>query len=473
MIRAIGDDQYALYTLAMSVVSLFLLDFGIGAAVTKFLANYHARGQYGEASRFMGVVYKVFLLISCGIALCLGVFWFFIDAVYGKLTPVEVAVFKNLYLIVAAYSVLSFPFTSFNGILMANERFIEVKACNFGQKVFSVVCIVVLLLLGGNVYALVCVHAVSNVVFLALKYFFIRKNTRQKADLRGWDSGIAKSLFGFSAWVTVMSIARRCIFNIMPSLIAAMVGSAMVTLFSLAATLEGCVYSLADAVNGMFMPRISRIFAGERAGEELSALMCRVGRFHVCTIGLFYIGFVCVGRQFVTLWMGIGYESVYLCALLLIFPSLIDVPQQVAKSALTVNDVVKEQGLIYVGMAAINLVLAWLLLPRFGVIGGAVSVCTAYLVRTAALNVLYRKKLRLDLKCYFRKVYGRWSGAAAVTLPAGLLIGRFPLNGWTGLLAKACLIAGVYVVALYVITLNHEEKSLLRSKLPFLKKKGE
>ena len=60
MIRSIGSDQYALYTLALSVINIFLMDFGIGSAVTKFLSNYYARGEYDEANQFMGVVYKVF-----------------------------------------------------------------------------------------------------------------------------------------------------------------------------------------------------------------------------------------------------------------------------------------------------------------------------------------------------------------------------------------------------------------------------
>ena len=87
----------------------------------------------------------------------------------------------------------------------------------------------------------------------------------------------------------------------MPTLIAATVNSAAVTLFSLAYTLEGYVYIFADAINGMFMPKISRILAQGKEETELSNLMIQVGRFHVYTIGLLYIGFICIGRNFVEL----------------------------------------------------------------------------------------------------------------------------------------------------------------------------
>ena len=465
MIRTIGDDQYALYTLAISVINIFLLDFGIGASVTKFLTNYYAHGQYEEADRFMGIVYRVFIVISAVIAVLLAGFYFLIDSVYLRLTPAELATFKNLYLIVATYSVLSFPFTTFNGILMANERFIEVKACNFGQKVFSVALIVLLLLMGKGIYTLVLIHAFSNVVFLALKYYFIRSRTKQRALLSAWNKELAKQLFHFSVWVTVISLAQRCIFNMMPTLIAATVSSAAVTLFSLAATLEGYVYTFADAINGMFMPKVSRILAQGQAAQELSALMSKVGRFHVYTIGLLYIGFICVGRQFVELWMGVGYEDVYICALLLIFPSLIDVPQQIARTTLLVSDIVKEQGMIYVLMAIVNVVLSLILLPAVGVVGAAFSVCTAYLVRTAAFNVLYHKRLPIDLWSYFKSTYGRWLLVAGVTLVWGWLVQRTPLNGWTGLLCKAFLIGAVYVFLTLLVGLNRETRVQLLEKV--------
>ena len=463
MIRTIGDDQYALYTLALSVINIFLLDFGIGSAITKFLSNYYAREQYEEADRFMGIVYKVFIVISALIAVALGVFFFLIDGVYVKLTPEELATFKNLYIIVATYSVLFFPFTTFNGVLMANERFIEIKACNLGQKILNVALIVWLLLLRKGVYSLVVVQAVSNVIFLTLKFYFVRRKTRQRVDFRHRDKALAHQLFDFSVWVTIGNFAGRFIFNVMPTLIAATVSSAAVTVFSLAASLEGYVYTFSDAINGMFMPRVSRILAKNDTADELSALMSKVGRFHVYTIGLLYIGFICVGRQFVELWMGVGYEDVYICALLLIFPSLIDVPQQIARTTLLVSDIVKEQGMIYMLMAIVNVVLSLVLLPAVGVVGAAFSVCTAYLVRTAAFNVLYHKRLPIDLKYYFKSVYSRWLMVAALTLIWGKHVRLLPMDSWLGLLVKATLIGLFYATLLVIVAFSKAERTELKA----------
>lgn len=468
MIRSIGSDQYALYTLALSVINIFLMDFGIGSAVTKFLSNYYARGEYDEANQFMGVVYKVFFIISLVIAACLFAFYFFIDGLYAKLSPEELVVFRQLFIIVATYSVLSFPFTSFNGVLMANERFIEVKLCSLGQKIFNVVAIIILLLSGMGVFALVLTYALSNVVFLLAKYIIIKRKTAQRVV---WgsdhDNTLVKKLFGFSIWVTIMSVAQRCIFNIMPSVIAAVIGSNAVTVFSLAATLEGYVNIFADAINGMFLPKVSRILVQENTQERLSGLMTMVGRFHVCTLGLIFIGFLCFGKQFVALWMGDGYGDIYSCALLLIFPSLISVPQQVANTALLAKDIVREQAAIYVGMGLSNLVLSVILLKKIGIVGGAVSICIAYLLKTGAMNFLYRKMLSINLKKYFADVYLRWSVVAVGSILCGMVINRIRFaEGWLGLCINIIIMTTVYGALLFLFSAMGHPKIFLRRDKP-------
>lgn len=460
MIQTVGNDQYALYALAISVINLFMMDFGIGASVTRFLSNYYARGQQEQADRFMGLVYRVFFLLSAVIALCLLVFYFLIDGIYAGLIEAEILVYKRLFVIVATYSVLSFPFTAFNGVLMANERFIEVKACNLGQKVLNVALIVAALLAGSGVYALVLVNALSNLVFVGVKYLLVRRKTNTKADFSAHEKGRAKELVSYSAWSTVMNISQRCIFNIAPTVIAALIGSAEVTLFSLAASLEGYVYTFADAINGMFMPQISRMFAQECSDTEFMPLMNRVGRFHVYTLGLIYIGFLCLGRRFVSLWMGASYEAVYYCALMLMIPGLFDIPQQVARTALLTTGYVREQSFAYLAMAVTNLILFFVFIPLFGVFGAAMAVCLAYFVRTIVSNVIYRKKLPVNLSAYFASVYGRWSRAAILSVAVGFVLTRYcPMaDGWMGLVMQGVALTAVYAALLWLLGMSSQEK---------------
>lgn len=251
-------------------------------------------------------------------------------------------------------------------------------------------------------------------------------------------------------------------------------GKITVTIFSLSASLEGYVFTFADAINGMFMPRISRIHANEgNPSERISELMVNVGRYHIYSIGFIYIGFIVAGRRFVELWMGNGYEDIYLCALLLIFPSLIDVPQQIGRSSLLVKDKVKGQGIAYIAMVALNILLSFILIPPLGVIGASVSICVAYLVRTLILNVMYRKYLELSLGYYYRNAYLRWLVTAVIAILIGLIANHFiPLRGWAGLLVVAAMITAVYIVLLLAVTLDKSQRSFVMRFLRTLKRKN-
>lgn len=456
MVRTIGEEQYALYTLAMSIVNLFMIDFGISSAITKFLSMYYAKGEQSEAKVFIGIVYKIFGVISLVVGAALLVYYFKIDSIYNNFTAEEIAIFKRLYVIVGAFSVVTFPFSALNGILMANEKFIAVKACNLGQKISSVVLIILSLKVKCSVYVLIFVHIITHVVALMIKYWIVNRKMHIKANYTIWDSNIAKRLFGYSAWSTVSNLAGRCIFNIMPTLIAVFSGTTDVTIFSFAATLEGYVYTFSDAINGLFMPRISKYLINEGREDEFNSLLNKVAKFHVYTIGLIYIAFISVGKEFVYMWLGQEYEKVYWCAILLIFPSVLDVPQQVARSALLVKDIVKEQAFVQITMAIVNVIVSIALLPRIGIVGAAVAVCISYLIRTLGMNILYKKYLDFKILKYFKNTYGKWIVIACVTLFVIRCIKSYIIiNGVFDFFVVSLLIVLIY--SCFVIAFNSIE----------------
>ena len=133
MARKLGQSHYALYNLAFSFVNFFLVDFGLGMAVSRFAAKYRAEEADDKQNILIGTITKLYLAIDAVIIVVMAVVYFFIDVIYKGLTPEEIAVFKPLYLIMTAYSVLSFPFMSINGILTAYEKFVALKLCDLGH----------------------------------------------------------------------------------------------------------------------------------------------------------------------------------------------------------------------------------------------------------------------------------------------------------------------------------------------------
>lgn len=168
MISCIGADDYGLYTLALSVINFFLIDFGLGEAVSRFLSKYKAEGDRDRAAEFLGVAYKLYFLIALVILIILVIIFLFVDSIYAGLTASQLNTFKLLYAIVAAYSVISFPFLSFDGVLISNELFVALNLCTFLQKVCTVGLIIIALLRGMGVVSLVLVNALTVLAFIVV-----------------------------------------------------------------------------------------------------------------------------------------------------------------------------------------------------------------------------------------------------------------------------------------------------------------
>ena len=460
MVSCIGADDYGLYTLALSVINFFLLDFGLSDSVSRFLSKYYAEGCEDLVSGFLGMTYKLYLAITAVIAVALVVVFFNIDAIYTGLTAEQLPVFRVLFVVISLYSVVSFPFTPLNGVLISNERFVALNACNLIQKIVTVGLIVVALLLDWGVYALVVVNAFVSVVMTVCKLVIVRVRTEAQADFSYWRADQAKELIGFSAWVTVTQVCSRLIFAVMPSIIAMTADTAEVALFGLVSSLEGYVYTVASALSGMFMPKVSRSLAG--ADEGLQRMMTRVGRIQLYIVGFISVCFAALGGRFSACWMGPGYDALWPCALLLILPSVVELPQLIGVTAITASGNVRARGLVYVGTALINMALGVALTRFVGALGACVSICVAYFFRTFGENVIYRSRLGIRLGAFFRETFGRWAVAGAVTLAVGFFASwAMPVSGWTGFIACVIVELAAYALLLRAFVINGYEKDLI------------
>lgn len=465
MIHTIGDSEYALYSLALSVISIFMVDFGLSSATSRFLSNYYANNEENSINHFLGITMRLYLIIDMVLFFILAILFFFIEQIYVKLTPGEIKVFKGLYCIVAFYSILSFPLLNLNAVLMAKEKFISVKLCGLLQKLSTCFLIVCALVFGGNVYALVLANASTSIIFSTIKFFLVKKEGI-KFDIHYRDRSIQKELFTFSIWNTIIQFMQRFIFNLAPTLLAMYVKSTEITYFTLASTIEGYVWIIGDAVNGMFMPKIARLNRESDAEKKIASFMCKVGRFQIFIIGMIVTAIGLFGEDFVLLWMGKGYEKVSICAVIITIPALMDIPQQVGKTAMVIRNKIRLEAVIYILMVVIYLPTAIFFIKKYGVIGISVAILIAYTIRSIIMTVVYQIKLGLKMKDFYISVYMKWIFAGIIVFfIEKILLNNITKNDYMGLILKAGVHIVIYVIINGFIFWNKEDREDVINKL--------
>jgi O-antigen/teichoic acid export membrane protein len=270
-------------------------------------------------------------------------------------------------------------------------------------------------------------------------------------------------ILGFSVWSMIITIAQRLIFNIIPTILGAFSGSISIAVFGAASTLEGFVYTFSTGINDLFLPKVSRIVLKDD-NQGLLTLMIKVGRVQFVIIGLLFTGFLTIGRDFINLWLGAGFESAYLCTLLLILPSLIELPQHIAGLAVIAVNKVRSKSLIFILTSVLNVVLSIILTLKIGVLGAAVSISAAYLLRTAAMNVLYYRQLNINIFMFFKECHIKMSLAFILSILTGFLLPKLiAVNGWLTLGIKGLFITTAYVLFMWLFALNTYEKDLFFS----------
>lgn len=460
MIRVIGKDDYGLYTLAYSIIALFVFDFGISAAIQRFVAKYLAEGNKEKVNHCVSLVYKLYLYIDAAILLILAVVYFLIPYIYRELTAIQISRLEVVFVMAGLFSVISFPFIPLNGILSAHEKFVQLKTCDLLSKVLTVCINVVCLLCGGGLYDLVLTNVLVGLFVIALKYIIVRRQTDVKVEIGYHDKAEMHSLLSFSGWTTVVALCQRCIFNISPSILGMFAGAAVIAVLGISISLEAYTYTFACALNGLFLPKISRIL---NSNGDVLPLMVRVGRIQILTLGLILIGFFIVGQDFITAWLGSGYEEAFVCTLLFIIPAFMLLPADIADQTLIASGNVKYRAFVYLIMMMVNIPLSVVMTKYWGLKGLAISIFIAYMVRNGAIYYVYYSKLHINIWQFIRDSYIRMFPGLLVSCASAYVLASFlDIGRWYSVACKSAIVVFCYVIAMWILAMNEGEKELVK-----------
>ena len=461
MIRQIGVSDYGLYMLVLSFIAYFVMDFGMSGTVTRFLAKYRAEGDNKKIENLMGLIIKVYLSIDALIFLVLLVVFFFLSGIFRGLTPEEIEKLRVLYAIAALFSTLSFVFKPMQGAMMAYEYFVETKVIDMAQKVGTVLLIVIALSMGMGVYALVLINGAVALGTNLLFFIVFKRKSRLNINYRYFDKVEMKSLLSFSIWVFLITMAQRFRLTFMPSLLGMLSNSTEISIFSLGHSIEGMIWTLSMALNGLFLPMVTRLsHKGDSAA--ITDLMIRVGRIQFYIISLLFFGFLLLGQDFLRLWVGEQFHNTYYVVLLLIGTNLVSLTQHVASDLVYAENKVRYTASLTFIASGIALLGSIVLAPIMGAMGCGLAFFIAMSINLVQLNIFYKKVLKLEIGRFFRNCHFRLM--PAMFLISSLFFGIklfLTINTWATLILFGFAFVLVVIFLDYLWLFNKEEKSII------------
>ena len=464
MIREIGQSEYALYTLALTIISFFTIDFGLGGAVSRFLSKYKAENDQIKQRIFLGLTFKIYIILDILLFFILTTVYIFADNIYAELTINELSKFRVIFLIAALYSLASFPFMPLNGVLIANERFVFIKLADLFNKIFTVATMVIALLLGHKVFSLILVNALVGILTIIIKFKYIYDQNLMKIDFKANDSYLLKEIFNFSVWTTVIVIAARFVLNITPTVLAAFASSIQISLFSIAMVIEGYTWTFANALNGLFLPKVMRLTFKEKSKTEIESLMIKVGRIQLIIVGLLIVGLFSMGKEFIVLWLGYDFIESYYVMAFLIAPCIIVLTQQIGDTALVAVNEIKYRAFCSIIVAVISFGLSIWFSKIWGAIGAGLAIFVGNIVGLViGMNMVYYHVLKVDIWRFFKECHIKMAIPLTITFLLGILMQYyFPVDKLILFILKAFLLSCFYLCLMWSLALNDYEKALFK-----------
>lgn len=468
MLAILGQSEYGLYSLSNSVISyLSLLQFGMGSAVIRYIAKYRATDEKEKANQITGLFTIIYIFFAVLVLFVGCIFTLLSPVIFSEgLSETEISKMKILIIIMSLSTAFSFISVVFSSIINAYEKFIFKKTTDIILTILAPLFNLLVLFLGYESVGIATVSLIFQIVVLPIYMWYVAKRLGIKMKFVKPEKAFLLELFFFSIFMFLSSIADLLFWSTDNVLIGAMIGSTAVAVYNVGGVFTNLMRNLTSAINDVFVPKVTMMVAVDKSNTELSELMIRVGRLQYLIVSLLASGFIVFGHVFIHYWSGDVYAGAYWVSLVTFLPSAIPILQNIAFGVIVAQHKHKFRCYIYFGIAILNAISTFFIIPYFGYIGAAICSGVSYIIgHGIILNIYYKSVIKLD-------IFGFWMNILKMSFIPVIItvIGYWIVNiliPWNIILM---LVEGIGFVLVFILltwffTMNEYEKDIFKGLL--------
>ena len=477
MLRYLGDTECSLYNLIGALVGyISVLDFGISNAIIRYVAKYRLEGEEQEQRRFLGmafVLYTFFAILVIIVGLIVAPFLpnALTNSAYTD-ADIQKALLMFMILIVnLAFSLLS---NAFPAIMNGYGRFSFQKIVTWIRTIVRIILLVSLLVMGFDSVAIVILDTVLNVITACIFAVYVFAGLQVRVSFCGMNFSMMREITRYSFYIFLDMLINQVYWKLGQLVLGVVSASPIqINAFAYGMTIPNYYIMISTALATMFLPTITKIVTEPDEKKKLTDLMIRVGRIQFLILGLVLVGFLVIGQDFVSVWLGDKYMAAYYVASSVLLATTIPCFQNIGIVILQVKNQMRFRVLSYLGVCIGNIILSFLLSPHFGAIGAAFGTVLSLIIgNVLIINLYYHKKIGLDMWRTYRETFRGILLAILVALVASGIVDAFiPLSGWIGVIVKGLVVCAFYIPSAWFIGMNSYEKNLVLSPVKRILKK--
>lgn len=465
MLKYLGASEYGVYKIVQSFTGqLAVMSFGLATVSARYVVLYNTQNRTKDKENFLFLIYLIAAILSLGVVTIGAVLYKSMDFVYANsLTGTELRIAKKLCVILVCNVALSVLCDAFTGVIRAYERFVVSNALSTLRLGLRLASITVLLRIGVKSIGIVVTDLSITLIILLFSIYYVRFNLKEKARYYQYDRKLITEIATFALAVFLQAIVNQVNQNLDNTILGIMTSTSIVTTYSIALTLYTCFISLVTALSNMFGPKATKLIASGATGEQMTDFVIGPGRIQTMVGLLGILGFVIVGKDFIRIWMGEGFDAVYTITLILIIPAMIPLIESVTNTILDAMMKRMVRSVALLGMCVINVATSIVLIRWIGYIGAALGTAISIITgHGVIINLYLHKKIGLNVPRMYRQIFHGLLAAFLICLVIGFFISMIPGQGIFGFVLKAVLLLVEYGIVMYYIGMNKSEKEYVK-----------
>lgn len=468
LIKGMGNSEYGAYQMTAALIGyMSILDFGLHNAVTRYVARYQAQKDKKGQENFIAVSLIIFSLLAIVILVLAGVLYFNIEGIYSSsATQEEILLIKKLLIVLAVNLAFSMPGAVFSSVVIAYEHFFYSKICVTIKMILRFLLLIAIGFWHYSAMTLVLLDLTLNVLLIFSQMIYCFKILKVTVKLHDMSWTFLKAIFSFSLFIFIASITDQINWKADTTILGILSGTAAVTYYSIAGNLVNYYRSFSGAISGIFLPKATKMVVRGRDNTELTDLMIRVGRIQLIIIGLILVGFTVLGKEFIVLWVGEEFVGAYSWFLMMAVPLVVPMTQSIGINILEAKIMHRFRAIVYFFIALGNIILTVILVKYVGIIGAPIGTgISMFIGNNIIINWYYSKKVHLQIGRFFKETYGKLLPIQLIVMFVCILVNRAITDeySWFLFIIKAGAICIIYSAAIYLLGMNNEEKSELKS----------
>lgn len=472
LIKFIGKNNYGIFQMTTQVTStLSLLALGFSGAYVHFYWI-QKRKKERQVEKLNGIYLILFLIISLlsliiGYALVEN-----IENIFGRsFTNAEIGTAKLLMIFMVVNIALNFVSTIFDSYIVANQQFVFQQSRILITTLLQPLIVIPLIVSGMGVLSIVTVQTSIAIFLLFLNARYAIKKLKMSFCFGKGQGQLIKALLTFSLFLLGNDVVDIINNGVPGMIVGSLRGAGDVAVYSVVIQLRTIFFQVSLAISSVYIPQINKLVSQKSKNSDLLNLMVSVGRVQFIILLFILGGFITVGKYFISIWAGPGFESAYTLLIMTVAPILIPLSQNIGIEIQRAKNLHKFRSTALLVVAALNVYITYVFLKvNNGLIGAFSGYIFSILIGNGLLINLYNHfVVKLDMIYYWKKVIPLAMPMIFSVVTVRAIFTLININGFERFLLIIISYSGIFLLLWYRYYANQMEKKFITKVIVKLK----